>query len=266
MKKTILTVLCAALLLGVAGIPTYAADSETVYVSIADDKGALVLPYQPVTVTDIDGDGALTINDTLYAAHMTYYDGGSDGYGSAQSDWGLSLTKLWGIENGGSYGYYVNNASAMSLADPVSAGSYVAAFVYTDTTAFSDTYCYFDAQQATDATVGGSVTLTLSAAGFDENYAPITSPVANAEITIDGNGTGIYTDANGVAVVPFSAAGVYTISAHSDSQTLVPPVCLVSVGVTAPQTAEYSVWCIGGAFAMLGAAYVSARKKHSYEN
>ena len=63
MKKTILTVLCAALLLGTTAIPAYAADSETVYVSIADENGDLVLPYQPVTVTDIDGDGALTIND-----------------------------------------------------------------------------------------------------------------------------------------------------------------------------------------------------------
>ena len=266
MKKTVLTVLCAAMLLGMTTIPAHAAASETVYVSIADDKGALVLPYQPVTVTDIDGDGALTINDALYAAHTTYYDGGAAGYGSAQSDWGLSMTKLWGIENGGSYGYYVDNASAMSLADPVSAGSYVAAFVYTDTAAFSDTYCYFDAQQITNGVVGGSVTLTLSAAGFDENFAPISYPVAGAEITIDGNGTGVYTDDNGVAVVPFSAAGVYTISAHSDSQTLVPPVCLVSVGEYAPQTADYGVWCLAGAVVTLGAAYVTARRKHSYEN
>ena len=87
MKKTVLTVLCAAMLLGMTAIPAHAAPSESVYVSIADDKGALVLPYQPVTVTDVDGDGALTINDALYAAHTTYYDGGAAGYGSAQSDW-----------------------------------------------------------------------------------------------------------------------------------------------------------------------------------
>ena len=266
MKKTVLTVLCAAMLLGMTAIPAYAADSETVYVSIADENGDLVLPYQPVTATDIDGDGALTINDALYAAHTTYYDGGSDGYGSAQSDWGLSLTKLWGVENGGSYGYYVNNASAMSLADPVSAGSYVAAFVYTDTAAFSDTYCYFDAQQITDGVVGDSITLTLSAAGFDENFAPISYPVAGAEITVNGAATGVYTDENGVASVPFYTAGTYTISAHSDSQTLVPPVCLAVIGENAPQTADYGVWCLGGAVVMLGAAYVTARKERSYEN
>ena len=75
MKKTVLTVLCAAMLLGMTAIPAHAAASETVYVSIADDKGALVLPYRPVTVTDIDGDGALTINDALYAALLTVAEG-----------------------------------------------------------------------------------------------------------------------------------------------------------------------------------------------
>lgn len=266
MKKFILTALCTTILLGAAVIPAFAADSETVYVSIADDKGNLVLPYQPVPLSDTDNDGSLTIHDALYAAHTMYYEGGSDGYASVQSDWGLSLVQLWGIENGGSYGYYVNNASAMSLADPVSAGSYIAAYVYTDTTNFSDIYCYFDTQQITDGMMDGSITLTLSAAGFDENYAPITYPVANAEITINGNATGIYTDENGIAAVPFSTAGVYTVSAHSQTQTLVPPVCLVSVGENAPQTADYSVWCCSSTVLMLGAAYVAARKKHSYEN
>ena len=154
----------------------------------------------------------------------------------------------------------------MSLADPVSAGSYVAAFVYTDTAAFSDTYCYFDAQQITDGVVGDSITLTLSAAGFDENFAPISYPVAGAEITVNGAATGVYTVENGVASVPFYTTGTYTISAHSDSQTLVPPVCLAVIGENAPQTADYGVWCLGGAVVMLGAAYVTARKERSYEN
>ena len=74
------------------------------------------------------------------------------------------------------------------------------------------------------------------------------------------------TDENGVASVPFYTAGTYTISAYSDSQTLVPPVCLAVIGENAPQTADYGVWCLGGAVVMLGAAYVTARKERSYEN
>lgn len=48
--------------------------------------------------------------------------------------------KLWGTENGGSYGYYVNNVSTWSLTDPVDEGDYVNAFVYTDLTTWFDTY------------------------------------------------------------------------------------------------------------------------------
>ena len=72
-------------------------------------NGGLELANSEVTVTDIDGDGALTINDALCAAHESYFKGGAAaGYASEMSDYGLMLTKLWGIENGGSYGYYVH--------------------------------------------------------------------------------------------------------------------------------------------------------------
>ncbi|MBR4235637.1 MAG: hypothetical protein IKR85_06205 [Clostridia bacterium] len=188
MKK----LLCGLLMLALALSMAYAEDTaETVvYVSIAN--GTLMTALAPVSVSDIDEDGALTINDALYLAHELYFEGG-DGYASAMSDWGLSLTKLWGVENGGSYGYYVNNVSAMSLADPVQDGDTVYAFVYTDTAAWSDTFCYFDAEFRT-AGAGDEVTLTLCAAGFDENWTPVTLPVAGAVITINGEATEYVTD------------------------------------------------------------------------
>ena len=146
MKKKLITVLALALILTAIGANnrTLAEDlSAKVLVSIAN--GTLVLAAEEITVTDVDNDGALTINDALYAAHEAKFDGGAAaGYGSASTEYGLSMTKLWGVENGGSYGYMVNNASAWSLADPVKTGDHVYAFVYTDTTGFSDSYSYFD--------------------------------------------------------------------------------------------------------------------------
>ena len=57
-----------------------------------------MLAMEKITVADNDGDGALTINDALYAAHEKAFTGGAAaGYASVQSDWGLSLSKLWGI-------------------------------------------------------------------------------------------------------------------------------------------------------------------------
>lgn len=233
--KKLLTLAAALLLAGTCSISAMAAN---VYVTISDADGNLALAQKAVDVTDTDGDGALTINDALIAAHDANYEGGAAaGYGSGMTDYGLSMNKLWGIENGGSYGYYVNNTSAWSLTDPVAEGDYVNAFVYTDLTAWSDTYCFFDAQTVY-AVVGNTVTLTLSAAGYDADYNPITVPVEGAVITINGEATSYTTDANGSVTVTLDKAGTQVISAVSAAMTLVPPVCTATVSEPAPQTAD----------------------------
>jgi hypothetical protein len=198
----------------------------TVYVSIVN--GDVKLAQEPVKVADIDGDGSLTINDALYLAHEAKYTGGAKtGYASAQSQWGLSLTKLWGVENGGSYGYYVNNVSAMGLTDPVKNGDYVNAFVYTDTTAFSDKYSFFDVNTVTGNT-GKNITLTLSGAGYDANWNPVTVAIAGATVTVDGKATSYKTDANGKVTFKVADSGRHVISAVSDKETLVAPICIVT--------------------------------------
>lgn len=69
------------MVMGCISITSFADNnSATVYVSIAT-KGQLVAAQTKVTVTDIDGDNALTVNDALYAAHETVYSGGAkEGY------------------------------------------------------------------------------------------------------------------------------------------------------------------------------------------
>jgi len=209
----------------------------TVLVTIADANGALALVQAEVTVTDIDADGALTVNDALYCAHELYYEGGAAaGYAAAQSEYGLSLAKLWGTENGGSYGYYVNNAAAWSLVDPVADGDYVDAFVYTDLTAWSDAYCYFDVKEVRyDGAPEQELKdeLTLSMAGFDADWNPVTLPVAGATITVNGEKTAFVTDENGQVTIslPGLESGKYVISAVSDTQTLVPPACVYTVAI-----------------------------------
>ena len=201
----------------------------TVYVSISDDTGALVLAYEQIALADKDGDGALTICDVLIAAHEEHHPDGAEAFLAEESEWGLSLMRLWGVENGGSYGYCVNDASAMSLVDPVQAGDHIKAYVYTDLMTWSDTYCYFTAPVAA-AAVNAEVALVLSANGYDENWSPVTLPVASAALTVNGEKTDIVTDENGHAVLTFAEAGEYIVSAVSDTMTLVPPVCIVTVG------------------------------------
>ncbi len=232
MKKRMVCLVLVAALLALTVLPVTAATaSATVYVTVTN-RGETVLAAKAVTVTDVDGDGALTVNDALYAAHEVAYNGGAQaGYSSYSSAYGLSLGKLWGDESG-NFSYYHNNASCMSLADAVADGDTVAAFIFKDTLAYSDTYTYFDALAVT-AEAGESVELTLSAAGYDASWNPVTLPVEGAVITVNGEKTEAVTDANGKAIVSVDAAGMYQISAVSDTQTLVPPVCWLTVTAAA---------------------------------
>ena len=225
--KKFLSILLAMLML-LSGIAFAETADNIVYVSISDDTGALVLAYAPVPLTDADADGALTICDALVAAHVACHADGAAAFAAVNSEWGLSMAKLWGVENGGSYGYMLNDASPMSLLDEVKPGDHVKAYAYTDLTAWSDTYSYFTAPVAAVA-VNAEVALSLSSNGYDANWAPVTLPVAGAVITVNGEKTEVATDESGNAVLTFAEAGVYTLSAVSESMTLVPPVCIVTV-------------------------------------
>ncbi len=229
MKKLFSFMLAFLIIMGCVSITAFADDtSATVYVSISD-KGQLVAAQTKVAVTDIDGDNVLTVNDALYAAHEAVYSGGAkEGYSYyAHKDYGLSIGKLWG-DTSGNFGYYINNSSCWSLADPVKNGDYLNAFVYSDSKNYSDKYCFFDVYTVS-ADAKSDIELTLNYAGYDASWNPVTLPVANAEITVDGKATGAKTDANGKVTIQIGGAGNHIISAVSESETLVPPVCTVQI-------------------------------------
>jgi hypothetical protein len=235
MKKTIAIILSVMLILSMSMISTGAENSAQIYVTIADQEGKLAVAAEQITVTDTDADGTLTISDALCCAHEKFYDGGAAaGYGTKFTEqYGLSLEKLWGCANGGSYGYYVNGASAWSLTDAVKEGDYLYAFVYTDTVKWSDSFSTFDRfTDDVDPTKGVELTLTY-VAEYDEFYMPVFKPLSGAEILIDGTATGIKTDENGKATLAFEKEGVYTVSAKSAEINNTPPV--FKANVTAQQ-------------------------------
>ncbi len=228
MKKVLSLVLVCLMLAGCMSVSAFAEAAVTVNVTVAD-KGKLVAAQTKVSVTDIDSDGKLTVNDALYAVHKEAYPSGAEaGYSYyVHKDYGLSIGKLWG-DSSGNFGYYLNNVSCWSLSDTVKDGDYLNAFVYADSKKFSDTYCFFDEYTLTSDT-NTDITLTLNGAGYDENWNSITVPVKNAEITVDGKGTGIRTDENGKATIQIKGNGEYVISAKSESLVLVPPVCTAQI-------------------------------------
>lgn len=249
-----------------------AAESAEVYVTIADNTGALALAAQPVTVTDTDKDGALTIHDALTIAHDTHYSGGTAGYSTSRTEFGLGITKLWGVEQGSSYGYCVNHQSALSLEDPVQTGDVLSAYAFTDLNTFSDTYCFFDADSLS-VNAGDAITLTLTANGYDENWNPVQNPVEAAEITVNGEKSGYLTDAQGNVTLTLPEDGAFVLSAVSDAQVLVPPVCSVQVGSDAAPSEDSSAaspWtafkigaiCLGVVLAAI-LGIVLVRKRHA---
>ena len=224
MKKIISVCLAAVIAMALFAFPAFAeSDVPYVYVTIADENGELVLANQYVPLTS-DG---MTLDDALRAAHEQFSDE-EHGYVSEQTQWGRSIVSLWGVENGGSYGYRVNNVSAMGLNDAVKEGDHVYAYIYTDTVTFSDTYSFFD-QVTVSAAKGESVTLTLMQAGYDENWNPLNVACDGAVIYINGETSDITTDASGKATVALDKKGEYVITAEKDGVNLVPPVCVINV-------------------------------------
>lgn len=265
MKKLIMLTLALGMILS-SFVFTVSGEGEsvTVYVTIAN--GNLALVKQQVAVNDVDGDGKITINDSLVAAHREYYPGIGDGYAYEITAYGISMTMLWGVENGGSYGYYVNDSMALSLADELHEGDYVYAFAYTDTVNFSDTYSYFDISSVS-AAVKEEFTLTLYSLGLDENWQPVVAPVEAATIVVDGNITQFKTDSQGRVTLSLDTEGEYVISAVSESINLLPPVCLVKVEKETPVTSDRNMNVVYISLAAVAIVIIAAalNRKVGYE-
>ena len=235
LSKFLSMILIAALIMtgftGFSGsVRVSAAEEIKVYVTISD-KGKLVLKQKTVEVSDVDGDGALTIADALTCAHEKYYDGDSTAAGFAYSEKegydGYSIDVLWG-DDSGAFMYYLNDGMAWSLADPINDGDYINAFVFQDQAYWSDAYTFFNSHKI-GVKNGGTKKVTLSYYTYDENWNIIPTPLANAKIIINEKETEYVTNKKGKVTLKFDKAGSYFISAVSDDVTIVPPSCLIFV-------------------------------------
>lgn len=212
---------------------TEPADPVEISVTISN-KGTLVMAQETVTVIDRNEDGKLDVDEALYAAHEAGYTGGaSAGYASAEGDYGLGVTKLWGVKTS-AVGYWLNDASCWSLADEVNAGDYLVAWVY-QSESYADAYAKWT-DTSTTATTGTALTVSLEKAGYDSDWNPVFTAMSGAAIkaygsdltevdvcTVTDNGDGSY-------AVTFTTAGEYYLVATGNADTiLVPTVCKVSV-------------------------------------
>lgn len=213
---------------------TSSADPIDVNVTLAN-KGIVVMANQTVTVTDLDASGDFTVDEVLYAVHETAYNGGAAaGYGSAMGDYGLYITKLWGDESG-NYGYWLNDASCWSLADTVTEGDSVVAFVYQNTEVW-DSYSKF-AQDSYSALAETSATLTLEKAGYDADWQTVFTAHKGATIKVydadfkelNADAYKVTDNADGTYGVTVDATGIYTVVAYDNTTPIVPAVCTITV-------------------------------------
>ena len=269
--KKIISLLLAVLILTAFPVAVGAEGSAPieVYVTIADE-GTVVMAQEKIAVSDIDSDGALTVNDVLFAAHEASYEGGAEaGYAAENFDWGLAITKLWGNDSG-SYGYWLNNVSCWSLSDAVSDGDYLVAFTYKSLDPW-DSYAKLT-EYSYDATAGEPFEVALEIAGYDANWNTVFEPHAGAEIKVldsglnEIEGYAATDNGDGTYSVTVDNAGEYFVAAYDEATPTVPAVSALHAGEKKADprevyeaAAEYmismgtpSVGSVGGEWTVIG--------------
>ena len=210
-----------------------AADAQ-VTVTIAN-AGRLALVNAAVTVRDLNSDGILTYDEAMQAAHAAYCSGG---YETSESSYGLFVTRLWNVANGG-YLFFKNDVSLSesvgSANSTVSDGDRLYATVMKDATGYSDCYTVFNPKQLT-VNAGEEFELTLTAKPYGvSDYA-----AAGAQVGTWENGAftaldGKTTDSDGKVALSFASAGTYIVTAEGTLGTapIMPNACLVTVKAVA---------------------------------
>ena len=249
------TAILLALMMAVVFMPTFAfaadggaADDTIVYMTVSDQsvlataKDGSAVAWKEVTVKDLDGDGTLTLHEALVALHTAYYVDGEAGYAAAYDEGykSYAVSKLWGVENGGGYGFVKNGAMTAAVdQEKVAEGDYITAYVYKDPIGWSDVYTQFG-PYSTATTVGEPVEIVMTDITFDASWQPVTAPVEGATLGVWQDGTvtplGVKTDAKGAAEVSFETPGTYIVTAVSPtdidgtSKAISAPACIVNVG------------------------------------
>ena len=231
MKKAISILLVLALLAGLCVTAFAEENTISVFVSICKDGAYVIgsdgepLATVSVAVSDHNKNGKFDIDDTLFCAHELLYKGGAEaGYASAQTDYGLSMTKLWGDESG-AFSYYINNAMVVTdTTAEVKNGDLLTAYVYADQVGWTDTYTYFTAIAFGGHCIAGEdVELVLMKDVFGTP-----EPFAGAKILANGKQVCV-TDELGHVRFQAGEPGTVILTAESDDLTIVPPYCKLTV-------------------------------------
>ena len=231
----------------------------------AQDKEGTPMLLREIRVTDRDRDGYYSLDEALTAAHADYAPNGASDYAAGQSDWGYSVTRLWGKKDGVGGFYRNDQLTAAVNEEMLEQGDRVTGFTYKDLTNWSDRYSYFT-QDALTVQAGTEFALTLKCVQYNESWELENVAVSGAPIGVfDANGSYLDEDAlsgnflgehlfgdyyasistglSGETVFSIREPGTYIVTAQHDSSGyatydgennavpnyLVPPLCTVTV-------------------------------------
>jgi Domain of unknown function (DUF4430) len=157
------------------------------------------------------------------------------------SKFGASITSINGINNyskdypRGYWAFALNNSYASYSVGKqgVNEGDDITLYYVEDYANADYKYAYFNKENIlTD--INKPVELSLTSLGQDENWNPVTVPIDNATIMINGEDTNFTTDSNGKVTLPFEKEGNYTITAKKldkDGKSVIStPYCNIQVG------------------------------------
>ncbi len=185
-----------------------------------------------------------TVLDATIAAHLNIF--GSTDLLTINGSWILTAFD----KDAGTLSYRVSSNYAGGLNDTVKDGDYVEYMFYQDAVGWSDAYTFFEARQK-NAFTSEEVTLTLKKEGYDESWAPVILPVANASITVNGEVKGT-TDEKGEIALSFDKIGTYKISTENNigGAPIFAPWCVINVSTQLYDYVEKETF--GGAEYLLG--------------
>ena len=227
-------------------------EPELVYLTISNQgiiakaNDGSIMANREVMVSDINGDGKLSFDEALVAAHKTYNS--EDGY-VARSGY---VAKLWS-ETTGNCLFFTNNVGLTTgvTVDEVKEGDFLVASVNQDNKYYADWYTFFDKKEV-EVTANEEFTLNLKGrlgmAYKEEDFLDVA--LENIEIGIWEDGEfkeieGKKTDENGKVTLCFDKPGTYFVTADgtvADEVTdwfynktltvdcpIIAPVCKVNV-------------------------------------
>ncbi len=188
---------------------------------IVESQNGELVALAPI---ELVGKPTYSLDDAFKNAHEQYNKDGQSAYGTTDSQYGPMVSKFWGVENGGNYGYQINGGDVfvMGPTQEVNDGDIIDAYIVVNDFQNIEAYAKFD-KFFVETTEGEEVVLTLTKATYDENFNMVFVPVNEAQIrleTVDptavmpGDGTaqaGLMTDENGKVTFVLNKAGEYYV-------------------------------------------------------